>query len=424
MPPLPPSAGGRGLHRQHSIRNFRGTGVERSWSSSSRRGSRDRDYYSSGEEDGDGLVRIDEDYSGLGVGVGVGVGGGGIRGREAQYYHARRGYPPVTPGDGGGGGTSLLGRRRSSPLLARLRRQPSFQQQQQQQQQQSVGHNEANSLSLSRSSRQIYRGRRGQEAPGFPSEARGHNRAEPSMEFSPYATRSDIIPGGRAVEARDSHNQEPYYSRSSSRGSSRGTRHRRLYSDDQEEQDTVELDLDRARGASNASAGSVSSLLSSSSRRPFLEERSAERSGDRRRGNGAGASGAEDPRLAGRRGWFGWGKSAGTAGGAGSVAPSAGAGAEMIMHRRGESGRRDSFGLSEEYLDGIVGDGDGDDGLLSDGGFSDGFMFAEVGGGDLYGRRSEGDTGGVEMRPTLERSGSSLDFRRAMPHFRQVKPGY
>eukprot|EP00752_Nemacystus_decipiens_P015601 g13924.t1 len=438
LPPLPPSAGGRGLRRQSSTRNFRGSsGVERerdrprggrTWSPSSRAGSRDgsRDYYSSGEEDDDrdGLVRIDEDYSGMGVGVG---GGGGVRGRGAQYYHARRGYPPITPGGGGGGGAPWLGRRRSSPSMARPPRQHSSRQQHQE----SDGHSAVASLTLWRSSRQVCRGRNEEREPAFPGEDGGHSGVVSSPKFSPYATRSDIIPNGRAVGARNRHNQHRHHSRgsSSSRGSSGGSRHGRLHSDDRERHDKVDLDLDldldRARGPSNASAGSASSLLSSSSRRPFPEERSAELSDHRRRGRVAGAGGVEEPRPGGRRGWFWWGKGTGTADGVGGSVPSPGAeaGAEMMVHRRGESGRRGSFGLSAEYLDGIVddGDGEGDDELLSDGGFSDGFTFAGVGGGDLYGRRSEGDAGGVEIRPTLERTGSSMsmDFRRAMPHFRK-----
>lgn len=347
----------------------------------------------------------------------------GIMGREAQHYHARRvGCLPATPGGGGGrAGVPQLGRRRSSPPMALLQRQ-------------SAGHNAAASLSLSRSSQQIYRSGKGERERGFPVEAEGQGRAEPSTEFSPYATRADI-PDGRTGGER--HNQERRHSRNSSRSSrGSGTRYRRLRSYDQEEQDTVSLDLDRARGPSNASVGSASSLFSSSSSARIIavEESSAQRPGDRRREGFAGAGGAE-PRPAGRRGWFGWGKGTDTADGVGgaaaSLSPAAGtgagtgaAGAEMMMHRRGVYGRRisSSFGLSEEYLDGIVDDED-EDLDLSDGGLSDGYTFAGVGGGDQYGRRGEGDAGGVGRRPTLERSASSMDFRRGMPHFRRVKLG-
>lgn len=149
-------------------------------------------------------------------------------------------------------------------------------------------------------------------------------------------------------------------------------------------------------------------------------------------GAGGGAGGAEELRPWARRGWFEWGKGAGAgdaAAVAGGAAPPPGAGtAAAKMYPRGEGGRRGSFGHleEEEDLDGVVGVADDED-LLSDGGLSesDGYMFAGVGGGDLYGRggRSEAAADGVEMRPrpSLSRSGSSLDFRRAMPHFRRVK---
>ncbi|CAN0091306.1 unnamed protein product [Ectocarpus fasciculatus] len=138
-------------------------------------------------------------------------------------------------------------------------------------------------------------------------------------------------------------------------------------------------------------------------------DRSTERSG-----TGTGAPSPVDPPPVERKRWFGgWGKGV-PAGGGSTSSPGGGAtdadpragmppGEEGDRRRSGSGGEVESF---DDY---------GDDAQeLSDGGISDGFPWE----GD-----SAEDVGEVEMRPSLERSGSSLDLRRALPHFRNVSVG-
>ncbi|CAM9114184.1 unnamed protein product [Ectocarpus sp. 12 AP-2014] len=137
---------------------------------------------------------------------------------------------------------------------------------------------------------------------------------------------------------------------------------------------------------------------------PWYCDRSTERSG-----TGTGAASPVDPPPVERKRWFSWGK--GVPAGGGNVGggtidanPRAGMPAGEEGDRwRGSGDEAESF------------DGYGDDAQeFSDGGVSDEFPWD----GD-----SAEDVGEVEMRPSLERSGSSLDLRRALPHFRSVSVG-
>ncbi|CBN74398.1 FYVE zinc finger protein [Ectocarpus siliculosus] len=137
---------------------------------------------------------------------------------------------------------------------------------------------------------------------------------------------------------------------------------------------------------------------------PWYCDRSTERSA-----TGTGAASPVNPPPVERKRWFGWGKGVPAEGGSvGEGAIDAGPRAGMPAGEEGD--RLRGSGDEVESFDGY-----GDDAQeLSDGGISDGFPWD----GD-----SAEDVGEVEMRPSLERSGSSLDLRRALPHFRSVSVG-
>ncbi|CAM9643885.1 unnamed protein product [Ectocarpus sp. 4 AP-2014] len=394
LPPVtPPSAGGQGLRRQNRTRSFRTVGGGGGGETGRRKGRFDslpagpsRDDWGGGRG---GLSRIDEqDYSGLGV---------GDYGRRRDSYSSRRwrgGYPQARDGRSP---PSASGRSRltSSPssVLARQRHQDE----------------EARH-------RQSDRRRRGPPARYYGEESRrgrGGRSAEPSPEPNRYGVRGGAyVRGGdgggpqQQLQPQPQQPQQQQHTRSMSSSSrEEGVPHSSNGSLGSSASSLASLPSLRRRPPPSPPAYSgTHAVADNDENEPWYCGRSTERSG-----TGTGAASPVDPPPVERKRWFGWGKGVPAAGGSlGGGGIDADPRAGMPAGEEGDRWR--GSGDEVESFDGY-----GDDAQeVFDDGISDGFPWD----GD-----SPEDVGEVEMRPSLERSGSSLDLRRALPHFRSVSVG-
>ncbi|CAN0033008.1 unnamed protein product [Pylaiella littoralis] len=420
-PHTPPGDGRRGLRRQHQTRDFRGGRLS---SSSSHPSSGDISPRVEGEDDdwaGLGLSRIDEDCSGMGVGVYDD--GSRRRERSNRYRFSRAGYHAGDGSSASPGGGGRLSRSPSvSPSGVRL----------QQQHQEYVRHNGVTSRSTQQQQQQrlYHDGERG----GVRSRRMGRGEsAETSPELNARSTAgaatADGGGGGLPPERRQRWDQDgvqdrhvsgaslasssPLFSSSSSSSSIL------VQQQQQQQQQRPPLHPVHPPGSGSGSGNSLGSSFSPT-------DHSAEWYGDDTGAAAGAASAVADPGRWRRWFGFGWGYQTdpAVAGGAAGTSPGeeAAAAVEILNSRDPRSGE-----VVDEFVDdrgsSFSGNDDGDDG---DGGGRSDDEFPGVGVGVGSGSESGGvgddgeeDVGGVEMRPTLQRSGSSLqDLRRAMPHFR------